>query len=35
MCFDALGSTDRLTDSAGDTTDNYTYEAYGEVVAPT
>jgi RHS repeat-associated protein len=33
--FDALGSTDRLTDSAGDTTDNYTYEAYGEVVAST
>jgi RHS repeat-associated protein len=35
MCFDALGSTDRLTDSAGDTTDNYTYEAYGEVIAST
>jgi RHS repeat-associated protein len=33
--FDALGSTDRLTDSTGDTTDNYTYEAYGEVVAST
>jgi RHS repeat-associated protein len=33
--FDGLGSTDRLTDAAGNVTDSYGYRAYGEEVAST
>ncbi len=29
--FDALGSTDRLTDSSGTVSDNYVYEAFGVI----
>ena len=29
--FDALGSTDRLTDSSATTTDRYVYRAFGEL----
>ena len=33
--FDALGSTDRLTNAAATVTDTYIYRAFGEIIAST
>ena len=33
--FDGLGSTDRLTDSSANITDNYVYQAFGSIKAST
>jgi RHS repeat-associated protein len=35
LLFDALGSTDRLTDGAGNITDSYVYKAFGSLAATT